>query len=95
VHVLAAQQIELSRRFSRNCINAFEGLELEAGTASVPLLSGCLSRFECERLVDHDGGDHLIVVARVTAACLREGEPLVFSSGGYGRFDRFDPRTES
>ena len=52
-------------------------------------MPGCLSRFECTRIAGHDGGDHVIVVARVTAAAMREGEPLLFSAGGYGRFDGF------
>jgi flavin reductase (DIM6/NTAB) family NADH-FMN oxidoreductase RutF len=89
VHVLGADQIELSRRFASSTARGFEGLDFERGEDGVPLLAGCLSRFECARLAAHDGGDHLIVVARVTAAALREGEPLVFSRGGYGRFDRF------
>jgi flavin reductase (DIM6/NTAB) family NADH-FMN oxidoreductase RutF len=89
VHVLAADQIDLSRRFARSNGEAFSGLPIETNADGVPLLPGCLSRFECTRLAAHDGGDHLIVVARVTAASLRDGDPLVFSRGGYGRFDRF------
>jgi flavin reductase (DIM6/NTAB) family NADH-FMN oxidoreductase RutF len=89
VHVLAADQLGLSRRFVRSDAAGFSGLQVETGAGGVPLLPGCLSRFECARLAAHDGGDHLIVVARVTAASLRDGEPLVFSRGGYGRFDGF------
>ncbi|MBX3530160.1 MAG: flavin reductase family protein [Rhizobiaceae bacterium] len=89
VHVLAADQVDLSRRFARSTVDAFAGLDIEESAEGVPLLSGCLSRFECTRLAAHEGGDHLIVVAGVTGACLRDGDPLVFSRGGYGRFDRF------
>lgn len=88
VHVLGADQIDLSRRFARSG-SAFAGLNLEEGESGVPLLAGCLSRFECVRLAAHEGGDHLIMVGHVTGASLRDGEPLVFSRGGYGRFDRF------
>lgn len=88
VHVLAAEQVALSQRFAR-AGDAFAGLVHDRNEVEVPLLSGCLSRFECTRIAAHDGGDHLIVVARVTAATLREGEPLVFSGGSYGRFDGF------
>ena len=86
VHILAAEQIELSQRFARSS-DGFHGLAHETSGSGVPLLSGCLSRFECSRIATHDGGDHGIVVARVTAAMLREGEPLLFAGGGYGRFD--------
>lgn len=88
VHVLGAEQLELGKRFARSG-DAFAGLRHDLNEAGVPLLLGCLSRFECTRIAAHDGGDHLIVVARVTAAALREGEPLLFSSGGYGRFNGF------
>ncbi|MFC3723601.1 flavin reductase family protein [Neoaquamicrobium sediminum] len=88
VHVLGADQLELSRRFAR-AGEAFAGLEHDRSEAGVPLLKGCLSRFECARLATHDGGDHAIVVARVVAASFAEGEPLLFAGGGYGRFDRF------
>lgn len=88
VHVLADDQLDLSRRFA-SAGDAFSGLDFDTDAYGMPLLSGCLSRFECARLAAHEGGDHMIVVARVTGACLRDGDPLVFSRGGYGRFDRF------
>jgi flavin reductase (DIM6/NTAB) family NADH-FMN oxidoreductase RutF len=88
VHILAAEQLDLSRRFARSG-NAFLDLAFDRNEAGVPLLPGCLSRFECTRIAGHDGGDHVIVVARVKAAAMREGEPLLFSAGGYGRFDGF------
>jgi flavin reductase (DIM6/NTAB) family NADH-FMN oxidoreductase RutF len=88
VHVLGADQIDLSRRFARSG-DAFTGLEHDRNEHGVPLLRGCLSRFECERFAAHDGGDHVIMVARVNAASLANGEPLLFAAGGYGRFDRF------
>lgn len=88
VHVLGEEQLDLGRRFARSG-NAFGGLDHELNQQGVPLLAGCLSRFECTRMAAHDGGDHLIVVARVTGAALRDGEPLLFSGGGYGRFDGF------
>ncbi|TIQ22056.1 MAG: flavin reductase family protein [Mesorhizobium sp.] len=86
VHVLGAEQIELSQRFAR-VGQAFDGLPHDLNDAGVPLLGGCLSRFECVRISGHEGGDHLIVVARVSAATLRDGEPLLFFGGGYGRFE--------
>ena len=89
VHILAAEQLDLGRRFAR-AGDAFAGLRFERNDEDVPLLGGCLSRFECTRFARHDGGDHLIVVARVTAATLRDGEPLLFAGGDYGRFDGFE-----
>ncbi|QPC88024.1 flavin reductase [Mesorhizobium sp. NBSH29] len=88
VHILDADQLDLSRRFAR-AGDAFSGLDFTWSENGVPVLPDCLSRFECARIAGHDGGDHLIVVARVVEAALRDGEPLVFSRGGYGRFDGF------
>ena len=86
VHILAAEQLDLSRRFAR-AGEAFGGLRIELQRGRRAAVAGCLSRFECTRINGHDGGDHLIVVARVTAAAMREGEPLLFFGGGYGRFE--------
>jgi flavin reductase (DIM6/NTAB) family NADH-FMN oxidoreductase RutF len=88
VHVLGAEQLDLGRRFARSG-DAFAGLAVSRNEAGVPLLAGCLSCFECCRIGAHDGGDHLIMLGQVTAATLREGEPLLFARGEYGRFDGF------
>lgn len=87
IHVLGEEQEPLCRRFSREGTD-FEGLDWRRGTAGTPLIEGCLARFECETVARHEGGDHLIVVARVGRAVWREGAPLVFSAGSYGRFTR-------
>jgi flavin reductase (DIM6/NTAB) family NADH-FMN oxidoreductase RutF len=88
VHVLGAEQLDLAKQFVRSGA-AFKDLDHRPNAHGIPLIAGCLSRFECTRIAAHDGGDHLIVVARVTAAALRDGEPLLFSGGDYGRFDGF------
>lgn len=88
VHVLGAGQLELGRHFARNG-RAFETVAHEVNAQGVPLLAGCLSRFECRRIAAHDGGDHVIFLGQVTEAALRDGEPLLFVGGGYGRFDGF------
>ena len=85
IHVLGADQIGLCRRFSRDGFD-FDGLDWHAGEDGVPLIEGCLARFDCRRVSAHDGGDHLIVVGRVLQAAHREGAPLLFASGSYGRF---------
>src|SRR5690242_11924640 len=44
VHVLAADQEELSGRFARRGANKFAGLTLEEGVGGTPLLTGCTAR---------------------------------------------------
>lgn len=85
IHVLGAEQSELSGRFVRGGAG-FDGLAHEAGAHDVPILPQALARFDCLQLATHDGGDHLIIVGRVLRASARDGQPLIFSQGGYGRF---------
>lgn len=85
IHVLAADQDHLSRRFLRGG-PGFDGLAHEVTAEGVPVIPGTLARFDCAQHATHDGGDHLIVVGRVIRAHLGTGEPLVFSAGRYGRF---------
>lgn len=86
IHVIGAEQSHISDGFSR-IGTAWDGIVWEPNEHSVPLISGCLARFECETVAQHPGGDHCIVVAEVVRAAWRDGTPLVFSQGRYGRFE--------
>lgn len=86
IHVLAADQLELGRHFSRQG-HDFDLPGVAMNAQGVPVLPGCLAVFECAREAVHAGGDHAIVVGRVLAARHRRGVPLVFHGGDYGGFD--------
>lgn len=89
IHVLGDHQKHFCDVFASQG-NDFSSLDWHASASNVPLLSGCLARFECDRHAIHDGGDHAIVVGHVTAAVMHEGgSPLVFANGGFGRFGEF------
>ena len=85
IHVLTDGQADLALRFVAEG-NPFDELDWDEGTDGTPRIEGCLARFDCRREAVHDAGDHSIVVGRVEAAKLGEGEPLVFAHGRYGRF---------
>ena len=85
IHVLADDQLALCRHFAKQG-TSFRGLDWQQGLHGVPLIDGCLARFECTRHAVHDGGDHVIILGRVTAAAMRPGNPLLFAKGAYGRF---------
>lgn len=85
IHILGEEQAAVCRAFVRDGA-AFGAVDWTEGAEGVPLIDGCLARFECRREAVHEGGDHLIVVGRVTRAAYRKGAPLVFCSGCYGRF---------
>lgn len=85
IHILDAGQLDLAHHFVRHG-QAPEGMAWAQGNLGLPVLPECLARFDCRAEARHDGGDHLILVGRVTHAVVREGTPLVFLGGRYGGF---------
>jgi 3-hydroxy-9,10-secoandrosta-1,3,5(10)-triene-9,17-dione monooxygenase reductase component len=83
VHVLAADQEELSLRFATRGSEKFAGLDVERGASQVPLLRGCSARFQCRTAFRHEGGDHVIFVGAVEAFDQSDRPPLVFHGGRY------------
>lgn len=85
IHVLAAGQAAICEGFARSG-NAFDRTEWTLSEMGVPLIDGCLSRFECRQVAAHDGGDHSILVGQVERVTTRDGAPLMFHGGRYGSF---------
>jgi len=85
IHVLAADQDDLCWRVAKD-MRALSGLDLVQNSEGVPLIDGCLARFECRQHAVHDGGDHDIIVGRVLrAAFVEEGDGLGFFKGKMNR----------
>jgi 3-hydroxy-9,10-secoandrosta-1,3,5(10)-triene-9,17-dione monooxygenase reductase component len=91
VHVLAADQDELSARFARRGGDKFAGLALEQGVGEIPLLTGCTARFQCRNAFQYDGGDHVIFVGEVLHFDRTDAAPLVFHGGRYAHATRREP----
>ena len=88
VNILADDQEALSRAFAGHPPDRFLGVGWRPGRSGVPILAGVLAWVECAVDAEHEAGDHLIVVGRVEELDVeREGRPLVFYRGGYGRFE--------
>lgn len=85
IHIMAAEQAKICESFAK-AGHLFDHVAWHPSDTGVPLIDGCLSRFECETTVTHDGGDHTIIVARVARVTTRTGQPLIFFSGAYGGF---------
>jgi 4-hydroxyphenylacetate 3-hydroxylase, reductase component len=83
INVLAADQTELSNRFSRSSGDRFGQFEWRQGIGGVPLLSGVAAQFECRRVAEHDGGDHVIFIGHVMRFRCFDRATLVFSQGRY------------
>lgn len=88
VNILTEHQEALSRAFAGRPPDRFLGVGWRPGRSGAPILADVLAWIECTVEAEHDAGDHIIVVGRVEDLDVgREGRPLVFYRGGYGRFE--------
>ena len=86
INILGHAHEEISRRFAARGIDRFDGVAHRAAPSGLPLLEAAIGWLDCTLEAEYDGGDHTIVVSRVEALGLREGDSLVFMGGAYGRF---------
>ncbi|MEM8554831.1 MAG: flavin reductase family protein [Pseudomonadota bacterium] len=84
IHVLAEDQTDLSNGFARHAGFCAE-VDWYEGTDGVPVLPGVLSRFDCALDASHDAGDHVILIGRILEVEARDGAPLLFTGGQYGK----------
>ena len=84
VNVLADDHRDLSRTFGTRGADRFAGVDWSAAPSGAPILAGALAWADCRVEAIHPGGDHTIVVGRVTALgeC-RDTGPLLFYKGRY------------
>ncbi|MGW2320533.1 flavin reductase family protein [Streptomyces sp. NPDC001680] len=87
VNVLSADQGELCRAFAVSGADKFAGVPYDAAPVSgSPRLTGAAAWIDCTIHAVHTGGDHLIVVGRVTALGTEEPtDPLLFRRGRFAR----------
>jgi flavin reductase (DIM6/NTAB) family NADH-FMN oxidoreductase RutF len=84
INVLAQDQVDLARRFSRPHADRFAGVDYRLGTAGVPLILGCVAWFECRHHARHRAGDHVLFIGEVETCARKKGSALVFHHGRYG-----------
>lgn len=83
VNVLAADQVDLSRRFARPASAKFDEGEWTSGQGGAPLLAGCVAVFECRRRSHHAAGDHVLFIGEVERIGGSAATPLVYHAGHY------------
>jgi len=83
VNVLAADQVDLSRRFARPSSAKFDEGEWTDGQGGAPLLAGCVAVFECRRRSHHAAGDHVLFIGEVERIGGSTATPLVYHAGHY------------
>lgn len=87
VNILRSDCETLARRFAAwEVERKFEGLAHHAEQTGSPVLDDALAWVDCRLVAQHDGGDHTIFVGEVLAGDAKEGTPLLYYRGGYGRF---------
>src|SRR2546428_6019744 len=83
VNVLAHDQVELARRFSRPHTDRFAGVAFRLGQADAPLIEGCAAWLECRHHALPPAGDHMLFIGEVVAAAHRRLSPLVWHGSRY------------
>lgn len=86
VNILSEAQAELAERFGRPSDDKFAGLERVYGRYGAPVLDEGLAYLECRVVEDVTGGTHTVFLAEVLDAIAREGSPLTYFRGTFGRF---------
>ncbi|MFC9997887.1 flavin reductase family protein [Nocardia sp. NPDC127526] len=86
VNILADHQTDICRRLGRPGPDKFAGIDWTASENGSPLLTGALASIDCALHDEVDGGDHTIVIARVTGLNEHsEANPLLFYRAAFGR----------
>jgi flavin reductase (DIM6/NTAB) family NADH-FMN oxidoreductase RutF len=83
VNVLAHDQIELARRFSRPHADRFDGVPFHLGAAAAPRIEGCVAWLECRHHALHPAGDHMLFIGQVDACAHQNVAPLVWHGGRF------------
>jgi DNA-binding GntR family transcriptional regulator len=87
VNILADEQEDLAIGFaSGDPDRRFDGVEVERGTSRLPWLRGALTHLDCTLSQEIEHATHTVLIGAVVAAETREGSPLAYTHGQFGRF---------
>lgn len=90
VNVLGVEQQAESNHFASKADDKFADIpfEWQAGSNGCAMLNSAIASFECIAEATHDGGDHIIIIGRVTRLNQVEGAaPLLYFQGRYAAID--------
>lgn len=83
VHILAADQQDLSARFASKSPDKFADLRVRVGSGGGPILPRSNAWLDCRTERQIDVGDHVLVIGEVLAFGLQEQRPLGYHQGKY------------
>lgn len=87
VSLLDREQLDVARSFVGRNAARFEAVACMDHSAGIPIIDGALGHLVCHVRDIVTSGDHDVVIGDVVECRQREGEPLVFFAGAYGRFE--------
>jgi 3-hydroxy-9,10-secoandrosta-1,3,5(10)-triene-9,17-dione monooxygenase reductase component len=94
INILGAGQEEVSNGFARSGTDKWAGVSWQPSVnLGHPVIQGVVAHLECEIAEVIDGGDHLLVIARVrhleahVTQPERQPNPLLFYRGRYSRLE--------
>jgi 3-hydroxy-9,10-secoandrosta-1,3,5(10)-triene-9,17-dione monooxygenase reductase component len=92
VNVLSHEQRDVSMAFGRSGSDKFAAVDWSPAPSGAPVLGGGLTWIDCAVEAVHDGGDHHIVIGRVTTlGPATNGRPLLFYRGAYAATEAPEP----
>jgi len=83
INVLALDQVELSKQFSKPLSDKFSGVECIEGLGGVPVIPDCVATFECKTIQRTLVGDHVLFLGQVENYVYESKTPLLFCQGQY------------
>ena len=92
VNILSDDQEFLSERFAARApiVNErFEGVPYDTASTGSPILPQSVAWYDCEVIATYDGGDHVILIGRVTAIGFGDEarQPLLYYANRYARLN--------
>ena len=87
VNILAEDQGQIAYQFAKKGAAKFEGVPVTRGGTGVPLVRDALAHIECEVKETVTGGTHTVFLAQVQHAAGRDGPPLTYFRGKFGRLE--------
>jgi flavin reductase ActVB len=87
IHIIHADQTHIAGKFASRGADKFTGTRWETNGHGVPLLPDAAVMLECEAENVYPGGDHIILVGRVTQTTIGEKTPTVYFDRGFHTLD--------
>lgn len=84
VNILGARQTGVAHHFASSRRDRSADAGFLVAQAQAPMVAGAVAHFECALETTYAGGDHTILIGRVTRFARSAGRPLLFVQGQYG-----------